>query len=153
MENFDNKIQKIDICKLEMGMRFRVFREIVNRSISQLADELGISATIIEDYEEGRTFPDIQILHYLYEHYGLNVNWLVGRVGEMFNEKDPKQLRHIFATRPPSESGASRFEAYLELFELMEIPVIEESIMAALLEVKTLLKKQALETVKSNSKG
>jgi len=146
-------MQKIDIRKLEMGIRFRVFREIIDLTIQQLADQLGISPDTIEEYEEGLAFPDIQVLHFMYDNYGLNVNWLVGRVGEMFNEKDPKQLKKLFAHKPLSGSDPSRLDALMELFELMEIPMIEESIMAALLEVKTLLKKQALKTAKPDSES
>ena len=145
-------MQKIDIRKVEMGIRFRVFRELINLSIQELAQQLGTSQTIIEDYEEGRAYPDILVLHFLYEHHGLNINWSMGRMGEMFNEKAPEKLKKLFTPNLIDGKNPNRLDELIELFELMEIPKIEESIMASLLEVKTQLQKQVM-ALKPNLEG
>lgn len=134
---------KTDESKKVIGIRFKIFREIIDRTQAQLASELGVVQSEINDIEAGRIFPDIAYLHYLYEEYGLNINWLMGKVGGMFNEKDPRRLSGLLFTKPPGHTGDPRYLQYMELLDLLEIPVIEESIMAALLEIKTLLKNQA----------
>ena len=145
MKPIDESMHNIDFQKIEVGVRFRLFREIIDRSAAQLAEEFGVRQSEITDIEEGYSFPEIIYLHYLYEEYGLNINWLLGKIGTMFNEKDPKNLGEIYKTKPPVQYGESRFDKYVELLELMEIPAIKESITAALLEIKTLLKKQSRE--------
>ncbi len=151
MSYADKNMKKLDIRKLEIGARFKVFREIVDRTPEQLAANLDISESEIEAIEEGRTFPKITCLFYLYEHYGLNINWLVGNVGAMFVKNDPGKLGELYNARFPAGPGDPRGNEYAELLELMEIPVIKDSIMATLLEIKTLLKKQVLDRNEKNS--
>ncbi|MCK4762442.1 MAG: helix-turn-helix transcriptional regulator [Candidatus Aminicenantes bacterium] len=143
MNENDKNMQKIDFYRIEVGVRFKVFREIIDITQSQLAAELDVPQFEIVEIEEGRVFPNTLFLHYLYEEYGLNINWLMAKVGPMFNEKDPKNLGATYPVRPPVREGDPRFELYKELMELMEIPAIKRSIEAALLEIKTLLKKES----------
>lgn len=131
--------------KVEVGMRFKVFREIIDRTQEQLAAELEILKSEIDAIEEGRIFPDITYLHYLHENYGLNINWILGKVGTMFAKKGPDKPGGSDAAKTSTQTGDSHCKQYQELFELMEIPAVEQSIMAALLEIKTLLKKHSRE--------
>lgn len=145
MNIIDNIIKNNDDCKVEVGMRFKVFREIIDRTREQLAAELDILESEIAAIEAGRIFPDITYLHYLYENYDLNINWILGKVGTMFTGKDPGKPGGIDAANTSTQPGDAHSKQYQELFELMEIPAVERSIMAALLEIKTLLKKQSRE--------
>ena len=135
-------MNKIDIDKVEIGARFKVFREIIDRTPEQLAADLEAPVSEIMAIEDGRIFPKIVYLYYFYGHYGLNINWLIGNVGTMFVKKDPRKLTERFASKPTSGSAGHRKNDYFELLELMEIPAIKDSIMATLLEIKTLLKKE-----------
>jgi transcriptional regulator with XRE-family HTH domain len=145
MNIVDENMKNIDVRKVEVGVRFKVFREIIDRTPEQLAAELEIPKSEIDSVEEGLLFPDIAYLHYLYENYGLNINWMIGKVGSMFAKNDPQKLGKIYAAKALVKIGESRFKQYRELMELMEIPAVEQSIMATLLEIKTLLKKQGRE--------
>lgn len=130
-----------DIRKVGIGARFKIFREFIDKTAGQLAEDLDIPESEIEAIEAGRVFPKISCLHHFYEHFGLNINWLIGSIGTMFVKDDPGKLGELYAARSLVGPGDSRREEYAELLELMEIPVIRDSIMATLLEIKTLLKK------------
>jgi len=144
MKAKNKSIETIEIRKLEVGVRFRVFRELNALLGQDLAEELGVAPEVIEDLEEGRAFPEIEVLHHMYVHYGLNVNWLVGRAGEMINDKDPRGLKKILNHKPSSRSETERQDALMELMELMELPAIEGGILAALAGVKAELANRAL---------
>lgn len=151
MNFLDKKMDKLDICKVEIGARFKVFRELIDRTTGQLAADLDISESEIEAIEAGRVFPKISCLHYFYEHYGLNINWLIGNIGTMFVKNDSGKLGVLHAARFPAGPGDPRLNEYAELLELMEIPVIKDTIMATLLEIKTLLKKEIGDRNEENS--
>lgn len=133
-------------CKKGIGIRFRVFREIIDRTHEQLAKELAAALSEIKDIENGKIFPGILCLHWLHEEYGLNINWLMTGIGGMFNDKDPKKLGALISASSSLRSRSARLCQYMELVDLLEIPVVEASIMATLLEIKTLLKLQSRET-------
>lgn len=147
MKLLNKKKLKHDVCKNEIRVRFSIFRDIIDRTREQLAAELDIPVSEIEDIEEGRCFPKIIYLHYLYEKYGLNINWMIGKSGDMFTNNDRPKLRTIYPPAVPTRNGEPCPKQYIELLELMELPIIKESIMAALLEIKTLLKKQNRERI------
>ncbi|MCP4220683.1 MAG: helix-turn-helix transcriptional regulator [bacterium] len=108
--------------KEDIGRRFRKFREYVGRAQHEMATDLGVSQSTIANIERGKAFPNINYLHYFYGEYNLNVNWLLTAEGEMVSTVE----------------GVS--PKYSELLELMRIPVIEQVILARLVELKALLK-------------
>jgi len=151
MNYLDRHMTKSDICKIEIGARFKVFRELIDQTAGQLAAALDIPESEIEAIEEGRVFPKITCLHYFYEHYGLNINWLIGNIGTMFVKNEPGKLGKLYAARFPAGPGDPRRDEYAQLLELMEIPVIKDTIMSTLLEIKTLLKKEIRNRNEKNS--
>jgi transcriptional regulator with XRE-family HTH domain len=108
--------------KEEIGSRFRRFRESIGKVQHELAAELKISQSTIANIERGKAFPNINYLHYFYNNYQLNINWLLIGQGDMFSK------------------GKTMNEKYRELINLMQVPVIEEIILAKLTEIKALLK-------------
>jgi transcriptional regulator with XRE-family HTH domain len=148
MKLLNKKKPKHDACQVETGVRFRIFRDIIDRTREQLAAELDIPASAIEDIETGRCFPKIIYLHYLSEKYNLDINWMVGKPGDMFTVNDRPKLIPLDPPPPPPRNEEPSPKKHIELLELMELPIIKESIMAALLEIKTLLKKQNRERMK-----
>jgi transcriptional regulator with XRE-family HTH domain len=123
--------------KEEIGSRFRQFRESIGKAQHELAAELKISQSTIANIERGKAFPNINYLHYFYNNYQLNINWLLIGRGEMFSK------------------GRIMNERYLELINLMQVPVIEQVILAKLIEIKALLKDEitAFYDKKSKEKG
>jgi transcriptional regulator with XRE-family HTH domain len=54
----------------------------------ELADNLGISANSINNYENGRRKPNFEFLELLVQVYNVNLNWLITGKGEMFIGQD-----------------------------------------------------------------
>jgi hypothetical protein len=123
--------------KEEIGSRSRQFWESIGKAQHELAVELKIPQFTIANIEHGKAFPNINYLHYFYNHYQLNINWLLIGRGEMFSK------------------GRTMNEKYLELINLMQVPVIEQVISAKLIEMKALLKDEitAFYDKKSKEKG
>jgi transcriptional regulator with XRE-family HTH domain len=111
-------------AKKEVGRRFLQFRKRIGKAQHQLAAELNVSQSTIANIECGKAFPNITYLHHFYHKYRLNVNWLLTNQGDMLSE--PKSAN----------------EEYLDLINLLQVPLIEKLIMAKLVETKALLKDQ-----------
>ncbi len=108
--------------KKKVGSRFRQFRESIGKAQHHVAAELNISQSTIANIERGKAFPNINYLHYFYSNHHMNVNWLITNQGEMVYNRKPGQ------------------DKYSELIHLMKIPMIEQVILAKLIELKALLK-------------
>lgn len=129
----------------DIGFRFLLFRKAIKRTRLQLASELGTGQSKIAAVEKGRQFPKINYLHYLKKKYGLNINWLLCKDREMFVSKDvrPSELDTDYAMKPQVRDGDPGYKEYLELIQLMQVPVIEKAVMASLQEVKEQMRKKA----------
>lgn len=123
--------------KKEVGGRIKVFRLDKKKAQNVLASELQVHQSTITNIEHGTTFPKVNYLHYFYEKYGLNLNWLVTGVGEKYmngaKKKIPKKIN-----APHHEYDDLRYDKYQELNLMMQIPVIEQVMFAKLSECKIL---------------
>jgi transcriptional regulator with XRE-family HTH domain len=126
--------------KQDVGDRFRAFRLNQKKAQHVLASELKVHQSTITNIEHGTTFPKINYLHYFYEKYGLNVNWLVTGEGEMYLENFKKGSGAAVLKYPHVRYGDPNYDQYAELINLMQVPVIEQLIMARLSEVKMVFK-------------
>ena len=125
--------------KKEVGKRFKVFRLSKKKAQNVLAAELQVHQSTITNIEHGTTFPKVNYLHYFYEKYGLNLNWLVTGEGEMYMDDSPKKFSSTLMA-PDVEYGDPKFDKYQELSSMMQIPVIEQIMFAKLSECKILFK-------------
>jgi len=127
--------------KKDVGVRFSRFRKQINKTQQQLADELGIYQSTITSFEKGKTFPNLKYLFHVHEKYGLDITWLITGKGDMLvgdyrissnnaGQTHEERLRYY--------AGDKKSRAELQC--LMDIPIIEQVIMAKFLELKTLLK-------------
>lgn len=131
--------EKIAVKKA-VGSRFSQFRRAIDKTQQQLADELEIYQSTITNFEQGKTFPNLSYLYHFSERYGLNINWLITGKGDMIF-KDYRLAPTALSVR----DGVPLFESvdtlsYSEILSLMEIPIVEQIIMAKFLELKALLK-------------
>lgn len=110
--------------KLEVGERFRIFRESLGKAQHELAAELHVSQSTIANIERGKAFPNISYLHHFYRFYRLNIHWMLLEQGEMLTKTHP------------------RGEKYEDLFNTMQVPIVEELIFAKFIETKAMLKEQ-----------
>lgn len=114
--------------KKEIGQRFRKFRETIDKTQTQLGGEFGVYQSTITNIEVGKTFPNIKYLYQLGKDYGLNADWVVNGRGDMFDEPPP--------------FPRSLIEKYSSLLNLIQVPVVEQLIMARLEEVKVITRKE-----------
>lgn len=131
MNNLDDKTNENNVKSTrELGFRFRMFRKALRKSRVELASELGSSTSSIIMIEKGTISPKITDLHYLYNKYGLNINWLLSKTGHMFVEK-------------PEDNQDGKmgelYNKYAELLDLMQVPAVEQAINAALTQIRALL--------------
>ncbi|MGE5343993.1 MAG: helix-turn-helix domain-containing protein [Candidatus Omnitrophota bacterium] len=126
--------------KQDVGQRFKTFRIDRKKAQHLLAAELKVHQSTITNIEHGTTFPKINYLQYFYEKYGLNINWLVTGEGEMYMRTHPSAVGASTISYPNVQYGDPKFEQYNELMNLMQIPVVEQVVLAKLMECKTLFK-------------
>lgn len=129
MNKIDKDMQLNDrSVRKEMGFRFLLFRKAIQKTEKQLASELNIQESTINEIENGSTYPKITWLHYLYENYRLDINWLLTQNGRMFTKE----------SRPGKNDSPE--QKYAELIELMQVPAVEQAINATLTKLRALLK-------------
>lgn len=138
----NNKKANTNMPKENIGFRLILFRKAIKKTPKEISSELGIDLSEWEKYEKGTASPKINYLHYFYTNYGLNLNWLIGEDGVMFSDSiPPESLDKNFTWKPTPNNDSFENERYQELFELMQIPVIEKAIMESLKEIKEEIKK------------
>ena len=76
----------------------------------------------LANIERGKSFPNINYLHYFYHTYRLDINWLLTNDGEMFLKDKPGK------------------ESFIDLVNMMRVPLVEKVILAKLVEAKALLR-------------
>lgn len=141
-DNLEETPEEESPIKKEIGKRFRKFREEIKKAQHELASELNIYQSTITNIERGKTFPNIKYLQYFYHQYHLNINWLLTAEGEM--------MIHHYHTNPNAQSvmdchisyNDPKYQQYAELFNFMQVPEVEQVVLARLVETKALFKEQ-----------
>ncbi|MCU0287110.1 MAG: helix-turn-helix domain-containing protein [Acidobacteria bacterium] len=110
-----------EFLKNDVGQRFRQFRHAIYKTQLEIAEELDVAQSTIANIECGKAFPNLTYLRYLYHTYRLNNNWLLNGKGEIFLKKN-------------------NLNRHQELIDHLQIPFIFQTIMAKLVESKTLFK-------------
>jgi transcriptional regulator with XRE-family HTH domain len=131
---------KESTIKQEVGKRFRKFREEIKKAQHELAAELDIYQSTITNIERGKTFPNIKYLRHFYNKYNLNVNWLLSNEGEMLVAQyhtNPNAVSVMDCHIPYNDP---RYEKYTELLNYMQVPDVEQIILARLTEAKALFR-------------
>lgn len=111
--------------KKQIGKRFRVFRKAISKKQFQLARELKVSPSAISYIEKGKSFPNINYINYLHRRYRLNIDWLLGGDVQMFlpGIREGKECASLLPCHVPYHDPV--YGMYVELMELMEVPVVE----------------------------
>jgi len=114
--------------KKQIGQRFRKFRETIDKTQVEMGKEFNVYQSTITNIEIGKTFPNIKYLHQLARDYRLNTDWIVNGRGKMFVDFPlfPKALA----------------EKYSSLLNLIQVPVVEQLILARLEEVKVIAREE-----------
>jgi transcriptional regulator with XRE-family HTH domain len=129
--------------KKEIGLRFKQFRQFINKSQAKLAKELQVRQVIISEIETGKTFPGLNLQYYLNGQYNLNLNWLVRGSGEMIVSPAKKfKYADLHQLLSQIDKNDPMYEKVVELLNLLRIPVIKTIIFAKLEEIKVIAKKE-----------
>lgn len=128
--------------KIEIGKRFRKFREEIKKAQHELADELNIYQSTITNIERGKTFPNIRYLTHFYEKYQLNINWLLTNEGEMMVYRYHTNPNALSVMDCHLSYNDPKYMQYAELFNFMQVPEVEQVILSRLTETKALFKDQ-----------
>jgi transcriptional regulator with XRE-family HTH domain len=110
--NMDEKTKKA------IGRRFREFRETIGMKRIDMAKLCKVSQSLISNFENGRAILHTKYLIILNRELRLNIHWLFGGQGPM-HLKD-KETR----------------EKYSELEQLLNVPEVEQVLLAKLIEAK-----------------
>ena len=72
---------------MELKDRLKELRRDKSASASELADLTGKAESTVRTWETGKSFPDADTLSKLADHYGVSVDWLLGRSTYQNNEQ------------------------------------------------------------------
>ena len=66
--------------KIKLAENIRMFRKEHSLTQEQLADRLGVSYQSISRWENGITYPDIEFLPSIANHFSVSLDFLMGHV-------------------------------------------------------------------------
>lgn len=122
-----------------MGGRIRQLRKALGFTQDTFAGILKVSKPAYVRYEYGERFPPLHVIRFLYKKYRVDSNWVVTGEGEMFVKEVEEEDEEVSPFVKIFKGGKIP-PKYDELAELMQIPAIEEVILAKLIETKFLFK-------------
>ena len=73
---------------MNVGNRIKKVRQMLNKSQQELADELGVTKQAISNIETGKSAPGLNLLNKLLFDYGVNLNYIIGGLGNILVDKD-----------------------------------------------------------------
>jgi transcriptional regulator with XRE-family HTH domain len=121
-----------------MGKRFEAFRRLIRLTREQLAAELNVSVNTIEQIEKGKTPPDLCMINCLNKQYGLDINWMIHGHGVVIFTRLMEAHKELRTKKPGKISAKTR--ETLELWELLKVPSVENTIFTKMEEVKVIYK-------------
>ena len=131
--------------KKEIGGRFKRFREAINKTQTQMAKELGVYQSTITNIEVGKTFPSLKYLYHFHHAYGLNTNWLLSNIGDTFVTMEERTSAAASLLECHVHKNDPRHIQYKEMIDLMQVPEVEQIILAKVVEMKVLAKDEIKE--------
>ena len=69
---------------MDTGKRIKKVRQILNKSQQDLANEMSVTKQAISNIETGKCAAGLNLLRKLLVDYGVNLNYLIGGIGNMF---------------------------------------------------------------------
>lgn len=112
-ENERKMTDEFFLDKKTLGKRFKEFRLSLDLTQLELGRLLNLTQTTVAGIEKGKSFPTLQVIHYLMRHQRLSARWL------LLGEGDPIEA---------STDRAQQFQSEIAdlYFYLKEIPLARE---------------------------
>lgn len=129
------KKEREDYIK-DFKVRLKEVRNALGMTQDEFSKELGVSKPTYVRYELGEKWPKITILSIMMKKYDINLEWLL-------SGREPMFCAEMTETKWLSKEIDRLCEGNEQLRELllyMQVPVIEQVIMAKLAELKATLK-------------
>ncbi|MBR1617193.1 helix-turn-helix transcriptional regulator [bacterium] len=67
-----------------IGERIKLVRQTLGKSQAEIAEELNVTKQAISNIENGKCAPSIALLSKLLIDYSVNLNYIIGEVGSMY---------------------------------------------------------------------
>ncbi len=108
--------------KTDLAQRLAELRKNLKLTQGEFAEKISVSKPTLVRYEAGNGYPDARSLKKMIEFFNVNINWLLGGGGDMFNVPFSMDM---------DEEGFDEFHKDLEdmLFHLREVPVVRYSVL------------------------
>lgn len=108
--------------KTDLAQRLAELRKSLKLTQGEFAEKISVSKPTLVRYEAGNGYPDARSLTKMIEFFNVNINWLLGGGGEMFN---------VPLSMDMDEDGFDEFHKDLEdlLFHLREVPLVRYSVL------------------------
>ena len=123
--------------KKDIGNRLRQFRSTIGKSQEEFEFDTDINQATCSRIEQGKIFPIIKYLIRMKNVYQLNTDWLISGKGVMFEKKeslpDESYVSYLGCHIPPTDK---RYDLYQELIDIMQLPDIDEIILAKIKLIK-----------------
>ncbi|MBQ8847474.1 MAG: helix-turn-helix transcriptional regulator [Candidatus Gastranaerophilales bacterium] len=71
-----------------IGLRIKNIRKLLNKSQEELASEVSLTKQAISNIETAKSAPGINLLSKLLLDYNVNLNYIIGGMGDIFITKD-----------------------------------------------------------------
>jgi transcriptional regulator with XRE-family HTH domain len=129
--------------KEAIGNRLENFRNSVNRSVEEMAKEIHVIPNELVLIEKGSHFPQHENLEYWRSQYDLDLNWLYTGEGSMLHDLDDPGRKRIIALWDKVLAEAGEYiDSILEIINLMRMPLTRQILLAKLVELKVLGRKE-----------
>ncbi len=84
--------KKAELNVKDVGVRLKAVREALEMTIDNVAALVGFAKSNVSLVENGYQKPSLRYLYALFEHHGVNLNYIFSGEGEMFLEKPPEDI-------------------------------------------------------------
>jgi len=136
---------ELDALRKAIGGRFKEFRQGLDMTQEELGKELDLYQSTVANYEIGKTFPGNDYLVHLFDKYGLNIHWLFTGTGHRLVLNYARRPDVSYIMQSTVKYGEPLYENYVDLLNLMRIPIVERVILTKLEELKLTFKDQIKE--------
>ena len=114
---YDLDLDEYFLQKRAIGIRFKQFRELLDKSKQELEEETEeplINEGRISLIELGAIIPHVIFIEYFTGEYGLNITWLVTGTGLLFYKKGSKTPEKIYETFRDTEPTTELIEEVIK---------------------------------------
>ena len=134
---------------MSIGKRVKELKLVLKVTSAEMAKKLNIPTRTIGSYERDEAQPGPKFLNALITEYGVNINWLLTGVGEMFISKKTKLDINYIAN--VSEALNLTSEEMKGLMDILETDASREMVLK-FIEIKK-GNKEALDSLINNLQG